>query len=116
MEILCEKNKINAYSLFKYYIKNAELGRLKYFECLKMECSSVEFFFLPSIYKAPGSLPSNTQCLVIHACNLSTWEEEAGGSGAQGLPQIPSGFKTSLEYIRPWPGGSMGVHSFNPGI
>lgn len=32
MEILCEKNKINAYSLFKYYIKNAELGRLKYFD------------------------------------------------------------------------------------
>lgn len=43
-------------------------------------------------------------------------EVEAGGSGAQGHPQLPSEFKTSLEYIRPWPGGSMGVHNFNPGI
>lgn len=43
-------------------------------------------------------------------------EVEAEGSGAQGHPQLPSEFKTSLEYIRPWPGGSMGVHNFNPGI
>lgn len=39
--------------------------------------------------------------LVVHACNLSTREVQAGGSEVQGQPWLGSKFLVSLSYVRP---------------
>lgn len=38
--------------------------------------------------------------VVTLACNPSTWEVEAGGSGVQIILSLPSKFKDSLGYMR----------------
>lgn len=37
--------------------------------------------------------------VVVHTCNPSTREVEAGGSKAQGHPQLPGEFEGSLGYV-----------------
>lgn len=37
------------------------------------------------------------QAVKVHTYNASTWELEAGGSGAQGHPWLPTEFKASLQ-------------------
>lgn len=38
--------------------------------------------------------------VMAHACNPSTWEIEAEGSGVQGHPLLHSEFEAGLDYIR----------------
>lgn len=39
---------------------------------------------------------------MVHACNLSTWEVDRGGSEVEGHPQLLNEFVASLEYnMRP---------------
>jgi hypothetical protein len=37
--------------------------------------------------------------MVVYACNLSTWEAEAGGFPVQGQPGLHSEFQDNLSYI-----------------
>lgn len=38
--------------------------------------------------------------IVTHTCSPSSWEEEAGGSGAQGYSQVHSKFRANLVILK----------------
>lgn len=53
--------------------------------------SGLRMWYLPSIHEVVSSIP--TPCkpgLMVHACNLSKWEMQAGRTRVQGHPQLHS--------------------------
>jgi hypothetical protein len=38
--------------------------------------------------------------VVVHTCNISTWDVETRGSGVQGQPQVYNKFEDYLAYMR----------------
>lgn len=59
---------------------------------------------LANLYRSPGFLAlalHQTRYESIQICNPSTAEVEAGGSNAQGFPQLHIEFKAILGYLRP---------------